>query len=63
MPPLALYSCFHQLARRLPDPAQLLTWTGVHRHIWNLGGCTAPATRLLPLLGLGEDLGFGDGVV
>lgn len=64
MPSLDLYS---SVSIRFPGapwpPAQLLTWTRVHRNIWNLGGCAAPATRLLPWLSLGEDLGLGDGVV
>lgn len=62
MPSLALYY-FHPIARHLPGPAQLLTGTRVHRNIRNLGGCAAPATRLLPRLGLGEDLRLGDGIV
>ena len=42
---------------------QPLTWTRVHRNIWNLGASATPAARLLPLFNLGEDLGLGDGIV
>ena len=46
-----------------PRPSPPLTWTRVHRNIWNLGASATPAARLLPLFDLGEDLGLGDGVV
>lgn len=43
--------------------SQPLTWTRVHRNIWNLGARATPAARLLPRFSLGEDLRLGDGVV
>lgn len=43
--------------------SQPFTWTWVHRNLRDLGASATPGAWLLALFNLGEDLGFGDGIV